>query len=291
MDYGWRTKVAPYPVKTAFGELSNPVGAPAGYDKTGKHLSALAKLGFGYVVAGTFTLEPRPGNPKPRVVRKIPEEAIVNSLGFPNPGIDAFIGNVSKRKPVVPILASISGSSVPDVVECYSRVQPHVEGVEVNLSSPNTPSLRDLRELPAFTELARKLSEAKKVPTYLKTPPYIDDGQFAGVLAQVRLWESLGFEGVTASNTLPVAEPLLAMGRGGYSGPSLLSHTLSAIRAIRGAVSPRFEINAVGGIGKASDVAACLALGATTVQIFTAVVYSGPGLVKRVLADLAAGTN
>ena len=291
LDYGMRAKVASRPVTTSFGELGNPVGAPAGYDKTGNHVAALAKLGFGYIVAGTFTLQPYAGNPRPRVVRKVPEEAIVNSLGFPNPGIDAFTSNLSKAKAGVPVLASISGRTIPDILECYSRAQHHVAGIEVNISSPNTPDLRDLREPAAFSELAHQLAATKKKPTYLKIPPYLNEAQFAVVVDLVRLWEGLGFEGVTASNTLPRDEPLLAVGKGGYSGPLLLDHTLSAIKALRKIVSERFEINASGGITSASDVLRCIELGATTVQVFTALIYAGPGLIKSILVDLPAPTK
>jgi len=286
LEYGRRGKIPSRPIETAFGRLENPIGAPAGYDKTGGHLSALENLGFGYIVAGTFTLNPYPGNPRPRVVRRVSEEAIVNSLGFPNPGVGAFLANLSKAKVGVPVLASISGRTIPDVLECYSRVQPHVPGVEVNLSSPNTPDLRDLREPSAFSELAQGLAKLKKKPTYLKVPPHIDEPQFSAVLSMVKLWESLGFEGATASNTIPMEEPRLAIGRGGYSGPMLFDHTLAAVKALRSVVSKGFEINAVGGIRSASDVRRCLELGATTVQIFTALVYSGPGLIKKVLSDL-----
>ena len=136
----------PMPVKTALGELANPLGMPAGYDKTGRHVHSLARLGFGYIVAGTFTLSPWPGNPKPRVARNKKERSLVNALGFPNPGIDEFILNVSSRKPLdVPLVASISGKTLEDVLGCYSKVQPYVAGVELNLSSPNTPKLRDVR--------------------------------------------------------------------------------------------------------------------------------------------------
>ena len=91
MRFASRVRAEPMTVKTALGELANPLGLPAGYDKTGKHLHSLARLGFGYIVAGTFTLSPWPGNPKPRVARNKKDKTLVNALGFPNPGIDAFI--------------------------------------------------------------------------------------------------------------------------------------------------------------------------------------------------------
>ncbi len=272
--------------RTSFGELSNPLGLAAGFDKTGKHLGALSRLGFGYLVAGTVTLEPWPGNPKPRVVRNIQERSLANSLGFPNPGVSEFLRNLSSEKPAVPVVASISGREVAEIVECYDRVQPHVAAVEVNLSSPNTPRLRDLRETDVFRNLAARLSSSKRKPTFLKIPPYLDEGQFEEILGMVRIWENLGFEGVTACNAKFVTEPRLAIGTGGYSGPALFPTTIQAIKKIRANLTTGFEVNAVGGIGNSENVREALAAGATTVQIFTAIVYDGPRLVVRILDEL-----
>ncbi len=286
MRFASRIRTDPIPVTTAIGNLANPLGMPAGYDKTGSHLHSLARLGFGYVVAGTFTLSPLPGNPKPRVARNKGEKTLVNALGFPNPGIDSFIANLATRRPPdVPVVASISGKTMEDVLGCYSKVQKYVAGVELNLSSPNTPNLRDLREPAAFAELSQALRDAKAKPTYLKTPPYADEGQFDGVMGLVRRWESLGFEGVTASNSIPVEDARMAVGRGGWSGPPLLDHTKKAVERIRRSVGPSFEVNACGGISSPADAAALLELGANTVQVFTALVYQGPALIKSILSD------
>ena len=289
MRFASKISVEPMPVRTALGELANPLGLPAGYDKTGGHLGSLARLGFGYIVAGTFTLSPGPGNARPRVARNKEDKTLVNALGFPNPGIDAFIQNLSSMKAIgVPLVASISGKTVEDILGCYSKVQKHVAGVELNLSSPNTPDLRDLRDPAAFAELAQEMREAKAKPTYLKTPPYVDETQFEGVMALVKKWESLGFEGVTASNSIPVDDPRMAVGKGGWSGPPLLDHTKKAVGRIRKSAGPLFEVNACGGISSPADAVALLELGANTVQFFTALVYQGPALVKSILTDPGA---
>jgi dihydroorotate dehydrogenase len=289
MRFASKLRVEPSPVRTALGELANPLGLAAGYDKKGAYLCGLARLGFGYMVAGTFTLSPWPGNPKPRVARNRKERTLVNALGFPNPGVDGFLLNLASRAPPgVPVVASISGRTAEDILACYSKVQPHVAGVELNLSSPNTPGLRDLREPAAFAELAQTLRGAKSRPTYLKTPPYLDEAQFGGVLSLIKRWESSGFEGVTASNSIPVKDPRMAVGTGGWSGPPLLEHTKAAVERIRRTVDPLFEVNACGGISSPADAASLLELGATTVQVFTALVFQGPALVKAILADLAA---
>jgi len=286
MRFASKISVDPMPIKTALGELANPLGMPAGYDKTGTHLHSLARLGFGYMVAGTFTLSPWPGNPKPRLARNKKDKTLVNALGFPNPGIDSFVLNLTSSKPPgVPLVASISGKTLEDVLRCYTNVQRHVAGVELNLSSPNTPDLRDLREPAVFAELAQALRDAKLKPTYLKTPPYTGEAQFGEVTKLVKKWESLGFEGVTASNSIPVEDARMAVGKGGWSGPPLFEHTRAAVDRIRKEVSPLFEVNACGGISSASDAAALLELGATTIQVFTALVYQGPALVKSILTD------
>lgn len=286
MRFASKVSADPLPVKTALGELANPLGIAAGYDKTGRHIQSLARLGFGYIVAGTFTLSPWSGNPKPRVARNKRDRTLVNALGFPNPGIDGFILSLSSRKASgVPVVASISGRTMEEVLGCYSKVQQHVAGVELNLSSPNTPKLRDLREPVAFAELAQAMKDAKVKPTYLKTPPYMDEAQFDGTMKLVKMWESLGFEGVTASNSIPVVDARMAVGTGGWSGPPLLEHTKAAVERIRKSVGRLFEVNACGGISSPADAAALLELGATTIQVFTALVYQGPALVRNILSD------
>ena len=255
MRFASKITAEPTPVETALGQLANPLGLAAGYDKTGSHLQNLARLGFGYIVAGTFTLSPWRGNPKPRVARNQKDKTLVNALGFPNPGIGAFVGTLSSQGALgIPLVASISGKTVEDVVGCYSKVQQHVAGVELNLSSPNTPNLRDLREPAAFADLAQALRDVKAKPTYLKTPPYLDEAQFDGVMGLVKKWESLGFEGVTASNSIPVEDARMAVGKGGWSGPPLFDHTTAAVERIRKSVGRSFEVNACGGIRKRSAV-------------------------------------
>jgi dihydroorotate dehydrogenase len=291
-------------VKTSLGVLRNPIGLAAGFDKTGDHLSVLQRLGFGYLVAGTVMLDPFPGNPKPRVIRNPGEKTILNCLGFPNPGVERFVQNISKQKQQelrVPVVGSVSGRTIESVVECYEKIQqeqPLIAGVEVNLSSPNTAQLKDLREPGPFVELARRLKEAKRKPTFLKVPPLSEGEDFGGdgmmgtsqfeekTMRLVRLWEDLGFEGVTVANSQTKKDPRLSLGVGGYSGPPIYQNMIKALKIVRKKVSKDFEINAVGGVSSAKDVEEALREGANTVQIFTAIVFEGPGLVKRILEDL-----
>ena len=274
-------------VKTSFGEIRNPIGLAAGFDKTGKHLSTLQKLGFGYIVAGTITDDAWPGHPKPRIVRNVKEKTLVNGLGFPNPGADGFIENLKRQKLKIPIVASVSGKTESSILECYEKIQPHVAAIELNLSSPNTQNLKDLRELDSFRLLANKMGSIKKRPTFLKVPPFYDEAQSQRNLEMVKSWIEFGFEGVTASNSMPVKEPRLSIGSGGFSGPPLFKYTLSAIREIRKIVPSGFEINSVGGISTSADIVQVMEMGASTVQLMTSLIYGGPGLIKGLLKGIA----
>ena len=273
-------------VKTKFGEIENPIGLAAGFDKTGEHLATIERLGFGYLVAGTVTLDPWPGNPKPRIVRNPKDKTMVNALGFPNPGADAFIENLKRQKTKAPVLASVSGRELENILKCYEKVQPHVAGIELNLSSPNTPKLQDFRKLDAFRELAQSMRTLKIKPTYLKIPPYTSEDMFADIFVLVKYWRELGFDGVTAANAVPVDEPKLSVKTGGFSGPPLFPNLLKAIKIIRQNFPEKdFELNAIGGISNANNVRAALSVGANTVQIMTALVFEGPGVIKTILDD------
>lgn len=273
-------------VRTAFGEIRNPVGLAAGFDKTGKYISILQKLGFGYIVAGTITLDQWPGHPKPRIVRDAKEGTLLNCLGFPNPGADAFVKNISGQEIKIPLVASLSGRTESSIVECYQKLESHVSALELNLSSPNTKDLKDLREMDSFRSLALKLSSIKHKPIYLKVPPFIDSKQTEKNIEMIKIWQHLGFEGVTASNSVPTSDARLSVGSGGLSGPPLLRYTIDAVREIRKVVPRNFEVNAVGGISSGEDVQAILNEGATTVQLYTSLVYEGPSVVRNILRDL-----
>lgn len=276
-------------VKTKFGTLRNPIGLGGGFDKEATHLSAIERLGFGYLVAGTVTLDPWPGHPKPRIVRYPSDKTMVNALGFPNPGVDVFIENLRHQKIGVPVLGSVSGRELESITKCYDRLQPHVAGIELNLSSPNTSKLKDFREIDSFKELAQSMRSLKRKPTYLKIPPFIDDNQFSKIMELVKYWVSLGFDGVTAANAIPVEEPRVSIKTGGYSGPPLFPNLVKAIKMVRDNVPKDFEVNAIGGISNSENVRKALSAGANTVQILTGLVFEGPGLIKRILNDLRKG--
>lgn len=273
-------------VKTAIGELRNPVGLAAGFDKTGTHLATLEKLGFGYLVAGTITLDPWPGHPKPRIVRNVSEKTLLNCLGFPNPGVDGFLKRLKKQRIRIPVVASVSGKTEESILTCYEKIQPHVNAIELNLSSPNTQNLKDLRDSEVFVSLSKRMFSIKEKPTYLKVPPFSDDVQSRKSLEMIKIWSGLGFEGVTACNAITVKDARLSMGTCGYSGPPLFKFTLNAIKEIRKSAPSSFEINGVGGVSTPQDVREALDAGANTIQLMTALIYDGPALIKKILTGL-----
>jgi len=271
--------------KVSFGTLRNPLGLAAGFDKTGQWAEALSRLGFGYMVLGTVTPQPKQGHPRPRIVRRQQERALVNAMGFPNQGISRFIDVITKLKMKIPILASISGETIDDIVTCYRMVQPVVSGVEVNLSSPNTPALADLREEGPLRELAEAIRNRSTKPTFLKLQPFINHDFAQRSMRAASIWCNAGLHGVTCSNAIPVEESRVSTGTGGLSGAPLYPYTLKAVQTLRRTLGSDFEIHAVGGVSNARQMLELRAAGANTVQIFSAIVYEGPGLIRRILRD------
>ncbi len=262
--------------------LPNPVGLAAGYDKDCLMLGRLAGLGFGYMVGGTVTAEPRPGNPRPRIVRNPHDGALVNSLGFPSRGVEEVAGRLRRRIPGVPLLVSISGLSIDEFALCYRRLSPLCDGVELNVSSPNTQGIRVFQEPEMLVELLSALGPQKAGPLFLKLPPYFDDDQRAVVLKLVDVCMEHGVEGVTVANTHPVPDERLAVGRGGLSGRPLLPHTLRMVADIRNHAGDGLAIIGCGGVSSGEDALRVLRAGADSLQLFTGFVYEGPLLVKRI---------
>jgi dihydroorotate dehydrogenase len=273
-------------VKTSFDTLDNPIGLAAGYDKNASYLGPLSRLGFGYIVAGTVTSKARAGKPKPRLVRRPSEMALVNAMGFPNPGIEKFVENLSHAKARCPVVASVADEDPEKLVDCYTAVQGHVAAVEVNISSPNTPELRKYFHPEFFKEVVVSLYGVKQKPTFLKIPPPTSADEARLIAKVVGIWLDQGFEGVTAVNALLVDEPNIAVGRGGLSGRPLLPHMLECVRMLRNTFGEEFELHAVGGILTGHDVFKALEAGADTVQMYTTLAYRGPYVVRYILEEL-----
>ena len=279
-DSALNTSIASIPI-------ANPLGVAAGCDKDCDYLDSLMSLGFGYVVGGTVTLNPRSGNDHPRLLRQPHLEAVVNSMGFPSRGIDAVESNIRKSS-ANPLILSISGFSVKEFVKCYRRAAPLAQGVELNISCPNANGLQIFLQPGAFRELLVRVNHHRTTPLFIKIPPYNNNSQQQdNVLNLVRIAKQVGVDGITAANTRPVEEPALKMGRGGLSGKPLLPDTLRIVADVRREVGDTMTVNACGGISSAEDVVQALENGADTVQIYTALVYEGPGLAKKINRDLS----
>jgi len=266
--------------------VANPVGLAAGFDKSCRHLDALSRLGFGYVVGGTITRHARKGNASPRIVRIPERDSLVNAMGLPNPGADAAAATLVRLPRPAPRFASIADQDVADVVEGHALLEPHVDAIELNASCPNVSWGRDRDNEAHLAELLGAL-RPRRTPLFVKLPPFRTAVERDVVLALARIARDGGADGLTCSNTRPVRDARLATGTGGLSGRDLFTETPRVVAEVRDAVDGALPINACGGIASASDALACLEAGATTVQVYTALVYRGPRAVGQLVSGVA----
>lgn len=274
--------------------MANPVGLAAGYDKNCRLTPGLSSLGFGYVTCGTVTLDARSGNPGVRLLRDPRNLALVNALGFPGEGLDAAAENLSKDRQLVgstPIVVSVSGTAIDDIVRCHRRLEPLVDAVEVNISSPNTAGLRIFHDTGVLQELLDAVNEQRSRPLFVKMPPFPDSIQDAErhdlVLALAEACASAGVEALTVSNTQPVSDGRLDVGSGGLSGKPIYWQMLRMVSEVRAVIGDSSAINACGGIFTAEDAWRALSAGADTVQLLTGMVYRGPGIARNVARGLS----
>ncbi len=294
-------------VVNAFGlTFPTPVGLAAGLDKDAEAFEAFGALGFGFVEIGTITAEPQPGNPRPRLFRLPADRAVINRMGFNNRGAQAaaaHIANAGKRRTVLGI--NIGKTKVvpnEQAADDYARsarlLAPLADYMVVNVSSPNTPGLRQLQSV---TELRRLLVRVRetleaarptRVPLLLKIAPDLADEDIDAI-ADLAL--ELQLEGIIATNTTIRREGLAtspdvvaACGDGGLSGPPVKVRALEVLRRLRARVGTRVTLVAVGGIESADDAWARIRAGATLVQVYTALMYEGPLLARRIALGLAA---
>ena len=263
--------------------LPNAIGLAAGFDKSCRHLDALGRLGFGFVVGGTITRAPRKGNPKPRIVRFRHRSAIVNSMGLPNPGAEAASANLGRSRRTAPRFASVADENLEAATATVELLAPHVDGLELNASSPNAPWRHDAAHMGALLAAFRERTD---LPVLLKLPPFTSDEERVTVLDLARAAVESGAKGLVCSNTIPVEEPRLAAGRGGLSGAPLRELTPRIVSEVAAATGHSVPIVACGGIFTPDDVRACLEAGAKAVQLYTGLIYRGPGIV----GDLTRGS-
>jgi dihydroorotate dehydrogenase len=271
-------------VKVGNLELPNPVGLAAGFDKNCEMWNSLFRIGFGYLTLGTVTLNPREGNAKPRMWR-YPQESLVNSMGLPNRGAKENIANLMQRPSnMEPIIVSLSGLSIEEFVECYRQMEPLADGIELNISTPNTVGVRIFQEPDMLTRLLKTINETRtsNKPIWVKIPPYFEDEGRKKVHQLIDVCAKTAVTGLTAINTKLVNEPRASIGTGGLSGPPIFNDMLRIVADIYDYTKGRIPINACGGISSGFDAWNAFQAGASSVQLYTALVYHGPEIVSRI---------
>lgn len=276
--------------------FKNPIGLAAGFDKDGKHYQTIAALGFGFIEVGTVTPRPQAGNPKPRLFRLKKDEALINRMGFNNAGVDALVKNLQKKRPKGLIIGGNIGknkdtpneSAVDDYLYCFEKLFPYVDYFVVNVSSPNTPGLRDLQEKEPLKKILNTLQrvnqqKANPKPILLKIAPDLSDAQLDDIIEIV---QTTGIEGVIATNTTinraGLIENINKVGAGGLSGKPLRERATEVIRYLHKKSGGTLTIIGVGGIASPADAIEKLDAGASLVQIYTGLIYEGPDLIKQI---------
>ncbi len=288
--FEWRLRVRDDRLHVKVGDLKlpNPVGLAAGFDKNCEISTALLCMGFGYLTLGTVTRNPQEGNPKPRMWR-YPQRSLVNSMGLPNEGAQKIAANLSKHKATPgPIIVSISGLSIEEFVECYREIEPKADGIELNISSPNTAGVRIFQEPNVLRKLLEAISKVRNVgkPVWVKIPPYFDDKERENVHNLIEVCVEALVDGVTATNTKRINEPRASIGTGGLSGPLIFQDMLRIVADVYNHTGGKMPINACGGISSGLDAWRAFEAGASSVQLYTALVYEGPGVVAKINREL-----
>ncbi|MEO0446493.1 MAG: quinone-dependent dihydroorotate dehydrogenase [Verrucomicrobiota bacterium] len=295
------------PVTVMGVRFPNAVGLAAGMDKAGEAVDAFGAIGFGHVEVGTVTPRPQPGNPRPRLFRLVEQEAVINRMGFNNPGMDAVLEHLSQRKSFSGVLGINLGKNFDtpneEAVEDYQKglrkAYQEADYLVVNLSSPNTKGLRDLQAIDSCQALLETLQRDRddlverhdglRRPIAVKLSPDLEEDHLKGL---AEMLSSIQVDGVIVTNTTldrsrvkghPSAEEA-----GGLSGAPLRERARDALRLWREALSPKIPIISVGGIGDGEEARRRLELGASLVQVYTGLIYRGPVLVREMLQACAA---
>jgi dihydroorotate dehydrogenase len=290
--------------REVFGiRFKNPVGLAAGFDKNGEYIEALSDLGFGFIEVGTVTPLPQPGNDKPRMFRLEEDGALINRMGFNNKGVDTLAerlrllrdkhkdivvgGNIGKNK------STPNEDAVNDYIKCFDRLFDVVDYFVVNVSSPNTPGLRELQEKEPLMNLLNTLQQRNSKngisrPILLKIAPDLTNEQLDDI---VEIVMQTGIAGVIATNTTIDRNGLytpekIASETGGLSGKPLTVRSTEVIRYLSEKSGKAFPIIGVGGIHSPQDAKDKLEAGASLVQLYTGFIYEGPAIVKRICKEL-----
>lgn len=292
-------------LKTIVGglQLPNPVGLAAGFDKDAEVPDAMLAAGFGFAECGTVTPLPQIGNPKPRLFRLTEDKAVINRMGFNNGGLEAFKKRLTRRNE----RGGIVGANLGANKDSTDRAQDYVTGLSalwgladyftVNISSPNTPGLRELQGETAMDDLLGRISEARtqlmgeaaSPPIFLKVAPDLDTGAIERITEQARMY---GMNAIIVSNTT-ISRPGSLQSKfkeetGGLSGAPLMLRSTKILHEFADAADGRIDLIGVGGISSGADAYAKIRAGAKAVQLYSGLVFAGPGLVMDIRNDLKA---
>ena len=287
-------------------QLKTCIGLAAGFDKNAEVSDAMLAAGFGFVECGTVTPLPQEGNPRPRLFRLTEDRAVINRMGFNNQGLELFAGRLEARRGRPGVVGANIGANkdsadrIGDYVGGLRRLWRLADYFTINISSPNTPGLRDLQSGPALDELLERVSTARREvemsdprlrarPMFLKVAPDLNDLQIIAICDAVARH---AFDGVIAGNTT-LSRPDTLRSRfkgeaGGLSGAPLTDLSTRVVGDFHACAAGRFPVIGVGGIASGADAYAKIRAGACAVQLYSALVYGGPGLIGRIKRDLAA---
>jgi dihydroorotate dehydrogenase len=276
-------RTPPRPTSILGLTFRTPIGIAAGFDKNALVMPFLAALGFGFIEVGTVTPRPQPGNPRPRLFRDPAKRALINRMGFNNDGAEAVAARLAAFDRTVPLFVNIGkNKDVPldaapdDYAVCAATLGPHADAIVINVSSPNTPSLRDLQR-PEYLE--RILGAVRHGRVFVKIAPDIDDALLAEICAVC----------VTRANGMICTNTMITEG-GGLSGAPLMAKSTEILGKVRSHVGRGYPLIGVGGIFTADDVKAKLAAGADLVQLYTGFIYEGPLLPSRLARQCSMPT-
>lgn len=289
--------------KQVFGlKFKNPVGLAAGFDKNAMYIDELSALGFGFIEIGTVTPLPQEGNPQPRLFRLKEDEAIINRMGFNNDGVDAVVERLKKRESDIIIGGNIgknkntpNDKAIDDYVICFNKLFNYVDYFVVNVSSPNTPNLRELQEKDKLFEILNTLQQIniKKEhpkPILLKIAPDLSENQLLDILSVIN---EANIAGLISNNTTISREGLQTsekeveeIGAGGLSGKPITERSNEVLQFLIENNKTNIPIIAVGGIMNAQDAKRKITMGAALVQIYSGFIYKGPELVKEIKKEL-----
>lgn len=282
--------------------FKNPIGLGAGFDKDARFMDDLAVLGFGFIEIGTLTPVAQPGNDKPRLFRLPKDEALINRMGFNNQGVEAAAKRLRNRKGDVIIGGNIGKNKITpnenaddDYEKCFRALYDVVDYFTINVSSPNTPGLRELQDKEPLQKLLKRLQSVNKElrkpkPILLKIAPDLTNSQLDEI---IEIITEIKLDGLVATNTTISREGLQTtqqeineIGAGGLSGTPVRKRSSEVIRYIHQKTNGQIPIIAVGGIFTAADAQEKLAAGASLVQVYTGFIYKGPDIVKDICTGL-----